>query len=129
MLFGKKKPKISKPSEEKEEAVKKTEPAPIVLPAKPTKIAHQVLIKPIITEKATALEAQNKYVFEVAPSANKIEIKKAIKELYNIEPLKIRIIKVKGKFVRYGKARGRTKNWKKAIITLKKGEKIELTKK
>lgn len=126
MLFGKKKKPV-KPIEKKEEAVEKTES--VVLPASPTKFTHKILIKPIITEKATELKTLNKYVFEVSPKTNKVEIKKAIQELYNVKPLKINIIKVKGKFVRYGKARGRTKNWRKAIITLKKGEKIEFTKK
>ncbi|MGC9049085.1 MAG: 50S ribosomal protein L23 [Patescibacteria group bacterium] len=125
MLFSKKK--------EKKEIEKKPEKAPeaqpVVLPAKPAKIAHRILIKPIITEKATGLETLNKYVFEVSPRTNKIEIKKAIKELYNVEPLKIQIINIKGKFVRYGRARGKTKNWKKAIVTLKRGEKIDFTKK
>lgn len=127
MLFGKKKKEEESIEKKAEEAPAKIQPT--LLPTKSTQIAHQVLIKPIITEKATALETQNKYVFEVSPRANKIEIKKAIKELYNLEPIKIQIINVKGKSVRYGKARGKTKNWKKAIITLKKGEKIEFTKK
>lgn len=90
---------------------------------------NRILIKPIITEKAMNLSASGKYVFEVAPKTNKTEIKKAIKLLYKVNPIKVNIIKVKGKKVQYGKARGRTKNWKKAIVTLKKGEKIEFTEK
>jgi len=89
----------------------------------------KILIKPIITEKTTFLEKEGKYVFEVSPKANKTEIKKAIKEIYKVEPTKINIIKSKGKRIRYGRTTGRTKNWKKAIVTLKKGQKIELTQK
>jgi len=125
MLFDKGKEK----KEVKKEPEKAPEAKAIVLSATADKIAPKILIKPIITEKATALGALNKYVFEVASRANKIEIKKAIKELYNVEPIEINILKVKGKLVRYGKARGRTKNWKKAIVGLKKGQKIEFTKK
>jgi len=92
-------------------------------------IINRVLIRPLITEKATNLSAIGKYLFEVAPKANKTDIKKAIKFLYKVNPIKVNIIKVRGKKVRYGKARGKTKNWKKAIVTLKKGEKIEFTEK
>jgi len=94
---------------------------------KTTKSAYRVLLKPIITEKATDLGALDKYVFEIAPMMNKIEIKKSVKELYNVTVLRVNIIKNMGKMVRYGKSRGRTKNWKKAIVTLKKGDKINFT--
>lgn len=89
----------------------------------------EILIKPVVTEKATASELLRKYTFRVSPSANKIEIKKAIQKLYKVTPTKINIIRVKGKTVRYGKTSGRTKNWKKATVTLKEGEKIDLSKK
>ncbi len=88
---------------------------------------NQILIRPIITEKSTLLEKENKYVFEVHPKANKIEIKKAFEKIYKVKPIKVNIIKLKGKPIRYGRTSGRTKSWKKAIITLKKGEKIDLT--
>jgi large subunit ribosomal protein L23 len=87
---------------------------------------HKILIKPIITEKATFLGAENKYIFEISPRANKIDVQKAFEQTYKIKPIKINIIKVKGKKVRYGRTSGQTKNWKKAIITLKAGDKIEL---
>lgn len=125
MLFGKK--KTTKPAEPKAETVQRPETA--VSPARATRLAHRILIRPIISEKATNLEILNKYVFEVPPDINKIEIGKAIKELYNVDPIRIHIVKVKGKLVRYGKTSGRTKKWKKSIITLKKGDKIEFTKK
>ncbi len=88
--------------------------------------AFRVLIKPLVTEKASVIGAQNKYVFEVNPSANKIEIAKAIKEVYGIKPISINIIKAKGKDVRYGRTQGRTKNWKKAIVALPAGESIKI---
>jgi len=88
--------------------------------------AYRVLIKPIVSEKATMLSSQNAYVFEVAPRMNKIEIKKAVQKVYNVTPIKVNIINVMGRNVRYGKTTGRTKNWKKAVVTLKKGETIQL---
>jgi len=91
-----------------------------------TKNAYKVLLKPLITEKATDLVSQNKYCFEVASGTNKIEIKKAIKALYNVEPVSVNIIKMRGKRVTHGRISGKRKNWKKAIITLKPGDKIEV---
>ena len=85
-----------------------------------------VLIKPIITEKASNFGELNKYVFEVTPGANKFEIKKAIQVVYGFTPAKVNIIPVKGRKIRYGRIQGRTKAWKKAIITLKPGDRIEL---
>jgi large subunit ribosomal protein L23 len=129
MFLKKKKEEEKKEEKKKEEEISSsTEGISSVLP-KSTKIASRILLRPIITEKATALESLNKYVFEVSRNANKVEIKKAIKELYNVEPIKVSIINIKPKPVRYGKAVGTTKGFKKAIITLKKGEKIDLTKK
>ncbi|RJR32036.1 50S ribosomal protein L23 [Candidatus Parcubacteria bacterium] len=89
-------------------------------------IAKNILIEPIVSEKATALGAQNSYVFEVHPDSNKIEIKKAIEAVYRVTPLSVNIVRVSGKYVTHGKTSGRTKNWKKAIVTLKQGDKIQI---
>jgi len=88
---------------------------------------NKILIRPIITEKATFLTRENKYIFAVAPTANKLEIFKAIEQTYKIKPIDVNIINVKGKLVRYGRTSGYTKKWKKAIVTLKPGDKIDLT--
>lgn len=88
--------------------------------------AYRLLIRPTVTEKASGLGMYGQYVFEVHPQANKIEIKKAIENVYGVRPVSVNIIKVKGKQVRYGRSQGQTKNWKKAVITLKPGDKIEL---
>ena len=93
------------------------------------KIASTVLIRPVITEKATDSEAKGCYTFEVNPKANKILIKQAIKELYNVKPIRVNIIKVSGKRVRYGRSFGRTKSWKKALVFLKKGDKLHFMEK
>lgn len=86
----------------------------------------KILLKPIISEKATDLNARGQYVFEVAPLAGKSEIAKAIINLYGVKPIKINIINVAGKKVRYGRVAGKTKNWKKAMVTLNPEDKIEV---
>ena len=88
--------------------------------------AHQVLVKPLITEKAAELGALNKYVFVVNPKMNKVEIKKAIRTIYKVDPTQVNILNFSGKKVRYGRTIGTTKHWKKAVVTLKPGDKIEV---
>lgn len=84
-----------------------------------------VLLRPLITEKSTTLNADRQYVFEVAPGANKITIAKAVAASYNVTPLRINIVNVLGKKVRSGRRLAQRKNWKKAIVTIKPEEKIE----
>lgn len=89
-----------------------------------------VLHKPVITEKASQLNQNNQYVFEVDPSANKIQIREAIKAMFDVEPVSIRTVRVKGKvrrrFTRKGVQQGRTNLKKKAYITLKEGQTIDI---
>ncbi len=89
-------------------------------------MAYKVLIKPLITEKAAAMNSENKYVFEVSRDANKIEITDAILEVYGVKPTAINVANFKGKKVRQGQKTGRRKNWKKAVVTLAKGETINI---
>jgi len=88
--------------------------------------AYRVLIKPLITEKGSYLSGYSQYIFAVAPQTNKIEVRKAIKKVYGVDPVKVNIMNVSGKQIRYGRTEGRTKSWKKAIITLPPGQKIEI---
>jgi len=92
-------------------------------------MTSEILIRPILTEKAVNKQADNCFTFEVGRKANKITIAKAIKEKYNVKPKKVNIIKVAGKIARYGRSVGRTKNWKKAIVFLRPGDKIDFIKK
>jgi large subunit ribosomal protein L23 len=86
----------------------------------------QILVRPIITEKSVSGAENRKYVFEVHNDANKIEIEKSVHEYYKVDPTQVNIVKVKGKEKRFkGRNKGTTKNWKKAIVTVKKGQKIE----
>jgi large subunit ribosomal protein L23 len=88
--------------------------------------AHKILVKPLITEKAANLGVENKYVFAVYVNTNKIEIAKAIEEVYGIKPVSVNIVNVQGKTVRYGRKTGRRKDWKKAIVMLPKGKTINI---
>ena len=89
-------------------------------------IAYRVLIKPMVTEKATDLSGLNKYVFMVSDKSNKIDVDKAIQEVYGIKPTSVNIVKVKGKVVRRGRISGKRKDFKKAIVTLAKGKSISV---
>lgn len=84
-----------------------------------------IIVQPRISEKANHLVSANKYIFDVLNSANKIEVKKAVENAYKVKVTQVNMIKVKGKNRNYGRISGRTSDFKKAIVTLKKGDKIE----
>jgi large subunit ribosomal protein L23 len=92
---------------------------------------HNILIRPLLTEKLTDLtEKENKFGFVVNINANKVEIAKAIKEKFDVDVVAVNTIRHKGKsktqFTRRGRFTGRTPRYKKAIITLKEGQTIDL---
>ena len=89
-------------------------------------MAYRVLVKPLITEKASKLGELSKYFFAVARDANKIEISKAVLEVYGIKPTAVNVVSMKGKKTRNGKIIGKRKDWKKAIVTLPKGKTINI---
>ena len=84
-----------------------------------------ILLSPHVTEKVTMMSKDNQYVFKVFPRSNKIEIRKAIEYLYNVKVIGVRIINVSAKKRRLGKSQGWKKGYKKAIIQIKQGQKIE----
>jgi large subunit ribosomal protein L23 len=86
--------------------------------------AHRVLKQYHLSEKTNILSSLGRYVFVVDKKANKIEIKKAVETVYDVHVTDVNIVNTKGKNRRYGRAEGRTSDWKKAIVTLKSGEKI-----
>ena len=88
--------------------------------------AYRVLRKPLVTEKSTSLLQDNKYTFEVDLKANKTEIKQAVESLFKVKVEKVNTMHVNGKLKRVRRIQGRTPDWKKAIVTLKKGDKIEI---
>lgn len=88
---------------------------------------YNIILRPRITEKSTGQkEGQNQYVFEVSTCANKIEIGNAVQELFGVKVQNVRTINCEGKSVRFGMRKGRRSDWKKAIVTLKAGEKISI---
>ena len=117
-----------KPSSAKATEGKKEEKKPEIKGPKKKVVgeAYKVLVSPHITEKATKLSEENKYVFKVFQKANKIEIKKAINGLYGVEVLDIKIINVPRRRKRLGRQLGWKKGYKKAIVKIKKGQKIEI---
>ncbi|RPH95842.1 50S ribosomal protein L23 [candidate division KSB1 bacterium] len=88
---------------------------------------RSVLRKPLLTEKIAAIQDKNnQYAFEVDPNANKIEIKRAIELKYSVKVLNVNTMSVRGKTKRLGRFSGKRADWKKAVVTLKAGDHIEL---
>ena len=88
--------------------------------------ANRVLIRPVVTERSTALQDQNKYVFEVALDATKGMVKQAVEQLFNVRVLQVNTLRRRGKTRRFGPRLVRSPVRKKAIITLRAGDKITL---
>jgi large subunit ribosomal protein L23 len=88
---------------------------------------HQDIIKrPIaLTEKAARLKEQNKVIFEVAPSANKIQIREAIEALFSVKVTEVNTLIQRGKMKRMGRDAAKRRNWKKAVVTLRAGDDIQ----
>jgi large subunit ribosomal protein L23 len=90
------------------------------------KNVHDVLKGPMLTEKGTMMkEAENKLLFKVSKSANKIEIKMAVEEIFKVKVDRVTTMNVLGKTKRMGKYEGKRPDWKKAIVKLKEGEKLD----
>ena len=89
---------------------------------------YAILLKPVITEKATLLQAteEPQYTFRVRISANKCEIKKAVESAFKVRVKSVNTMRVKGKMKRVRVQLGKRSDWKKAFVTLKKGERIEI---
>lgn len=86
---------------------------------------YEVLRRPLVTEKSTVLQGLNKYAFEIADGANKMQIKEAVEKAFKVTVTGVNVITVQGKNKRMGRREVRTLPWKKAIVTLKAGDKIE----
>lgn len=141
-IFKKKKPEERKEKEEErkvkppEEPKKSKEEKPkkeTVLEERPRKIkekklgiAYRILKSPQITEKATTLAEKNQYVFKVWQDSNKPQIKKAVEDLYDVDVMSVEIINVRKKKRRLGKITGWRPGYKKAMVRIKEGQKIEV---
>jgi large subunit ribosomal protein L23 len=129
-LFGKKKKDEEKkePKEAVESSVgteKEAAPSVFSMPENDDAKSYQSILHPHVTEKATLMNSQNKYTFKVAKSSNKIEIRRAIEKLYKVKVIKVTIVNIPSKTKRIGRNEGQRGGLKKAIITLKQGDKIE----
>lgn len=140
--WSRKKENLEKREEQRKMAREKTESPAAVVPVGQTAetaagggvktkrrgAAYRWLLKPCVTEKSTYLQSDGQYCFVVRPAANKIEVKRAVEETYGVHVKDVRLMNYQGKRVRYGRVTGRRNNWKKAIVCLKKGERIEIHK-
>ncbi|HEY7533824.1 MAG TPA: 50S ribosomal protein L23 [Nitrospiraceae bacterium] len=88
---------------------------------------RKVLVQPLLTEKVTAMREQNNTVgFLVHPDANRIQIRQAVETLLKVKVERVNVLNVRGKIKRLGRFSGKRSDWKKAFVTLKEGEKLEL---
>jgi large subunit ribosomal protein L23 len=87
---------------------------------------HEVLLRPMITEKSTIMADMGKYAFRVAPKANKIQVKEAVQKTFGVKVQDVNITKLRGKVKRYGPRFKKRPDVKKAVVTLKPGDKIQL---
>ena len=88
---------------------------------------YRIIKKPLITEKSTNLQdRENKYVFQVDYRANKVEIREAVERLFNVKVKAVNTMRRKGKFKRMGFQAGKGNDWKRAIVTLREGHRIEI---
>jgi len=86
---------------------------------------YEILRRPLITEKGSMLQAEGKYLFEVMPSANKFQIKRSVEHAFKVTVTAVNVVTMRGKTKRAGRKMITTSPWKKAIVSLKAGDKIE----
>jgi large subunit ribosomal protein L23 len=89
---------------------------------------YEILRRPLVTEKVTRLQAEGKYAFEVADGVNKLQVKQAVEKAYKVSVTSVNMTTVRGKTKRMGRRMVQTFPWKKAVVTLKQGDKIEFFK-
>ena len=89
-------------------------------------LQYDIIIRPVVTEKTNIQkEAANQVTFEVDRKANRLEVRRAIERIVNVRVTNVRTMQVRGKFKRRGRVLGKRRDWKKAIVTLRPGERIE----
>lgn len=111
------------------EAKKEAKAEVAAKPAAGEKVADNftgILLRPVVSEKNSALSSLNQYVFEVSVNANKIQIAKAVKARYGVEPIKVNVANILGKYVRRGRSFGKQKDTRKAIVFLPEGKSIDV---
>jgi large subunit ribosomal protein L23 len=91
-----------------------------------TRATSDVIVRPLVSEKSASLSGDNTYVFVVDKKANRIQVRTAIKQMYGIMPVRVNIVNVPGKWVRFGRSQGKRADWKKALVTLPEGKTINI---
>ncbi len=137
-IFKKKKKEEVKPVEKPKEEIPSGKPPAVKVKksaeVRPPQVkrevrageAWRILKTPHITEKATDLTKKNQYVFKIFPRANKVEIKKAVENLYGVDVISVRVINISPKKRRLGRISGWKSGYRKAIVRIKEGQKIEV---
>lgn len=131
---GKKKTELEKKPQVKVDSVEGTgldlsvqkKSAPAVKKSLAHSNANRILLRPLVSEKATTAEANRVYTFVVNPRATKGAVRQAIQDVYGVEPVKIRVVNMEGKKARHGRSVGRRNDWKKAMVTLPVGRAISV---
>jgi len=126
---GKKEVKKQEKAKAKAEPQKKVVEKKPLPPKQPKKIlgeAYKVLKSPHVTEKASDLVEQNQYVFKVWERSNKKEVKRAVEDVFGVEVVSVRIVNIPKKKIRIGKTEGTKSGYKKAIVKIRKDQKIEI---
>jgi len=121
-VLNKEKEELNKEKLSKEKPSKETKPRK----RKVSESSYKVLSAPLVTEKTSLLEKESKYVFKVVPKANKTNVKQAIEDIYNVNVLTVRIINIPRKPRKMGRYKTWKKGYKKAIIKLKEGQRIDI---
>ena len=121
-----KKAKPVKNTEKVSVSKKTVEAKPVKVKAKTEKFSYEAIKKPHISEKASYLSEKDQYIFEISPNSNKNEVKRAVEGLYGVDVLSVNVVKIPPKKRRLGKTEGFRKAYKKAIVKIKNGQKIEI---
>jgi large subunit ribosomal protein L23 len=111
-------------AQEKIEAAQELKP--VAIPESASLHSLEVILRPLVTEKAAHQESAGKYSFIVGHDATKLQIKKAVKQLYGVEPMAVTVMNMGGKWKLFGRMQGRRQDVKKAIVTLPKGKTITI---
>jgi len=111
---------------EKKEVSTTDQPVRLKKDKKVGAFSYEAIKQPHISEKASHLSEKDRYIFEVSPNYNKNEVKKAVEGLYNVDVLSVNIVKIPAKKRRLGRTEGFRKGYKKAIVKIKEGQKIEI---
>ncbi len=127
-IFNKKTESANVAATEKKVAAKPvTKEAPVASESQFSRYSLQnIILGPVVSEKSARLHAQHQYVLAIAPRANKIEVKKALKAMYNVDAVSVQMIKIQGKSVKRAGGMGKKNAIKKAVVTLKTGQTISV---